>query len=112
MSKSMNIFIRATKSLDDIGREVAVLLGVPLQPSPLGDLRFQDADRLVFVHGNTYENDDVIDFESYQFCVGLSAPTSQRTEQLARQAFAVLKEKTTYPILLVEDIEKAVDQRP
>jgi hypothetical protein len=111
MSTGVDIFIRSTKTLEALGGELSLLLGVQFARDDHGALRFQDHDQMVVLEKHEFENHADIDMESYPFVVLLSTPRDDETEDLARKYFGLLKARTSYPLLLLRELTVKLDER-
>ncbi|MCS6859876.1 MAG: hypothetical protein NZT92_06110 [Abditibacteriales bacterium] len=120
MAKSIDLFVDAKVPLVIFAREIEGLLGVKLQRVlEAGETwyEFRDDHIALTVGEHDFENDRDMNFRDYRYHLSIRALNIATEEErktwregFARFAFEKLKSTGKYGLLLVEDIQKRLDE--
>jgi len=120
MSWSVDVFVNSPAPLGAFVREIEPLLGIKLQRlSASGETwyEFRDPSIALTVGDHELENDRDMNFEDYRYQISVRAINvwdwekhQKRCRDFARAVFEKLKATGRYRLLLVEDIQKKLDE--
>ncbi len=120
MARTLNIFIGADAELDQFAPKLERLVGLDLKKrSDELETRYEYADdEVVITLGeHDYVNDQDLNFEDFRFYIGIRA-RSKDTEELrarhrkewAARIFGALKHTGKYPLMLVQDVSRRLEE--
>jgi hypothetical protein len=119
MSRSIDLFIDAPVGLDDLASELTRLTGNPFVPVPDAPLWvMRDGDVVAELSEHRYANDGNLVLSRYRYCLSARIVADARLDTNSpevgslRSAQASIKQASSYPVLLVWDLQYRLEQHP
>ncbi|HVA74250.1 MAG TPA: hypothetical protein VNF71_06760 [Acidimicrobiales bacterium] len=110
MSRSVDLFISSPEPLDAVATKISDLAKVSVVAGPDGRWEVREGDTSASLYEHRYIDDGDLFLSHYQYVLSGQAPATSRPQDtpeaaLLRRVGSVLQQGTSWPVLLVLDLQ-------